>query len=151
MFQVARTIKNIKDLKLELSAQKTEIVVFTPDKKAPPIIEITVDRQVIKSKRSLKYLGIIMDDKLTFLDHMEYVSSKVAKITRSLWKIMPNLHGPNERKRRLYANVLSSVVLYAAPVWAHKAAQKGRVQSVLMELRITRKYTRKVKKNKTLL
>jgi len=31
---------------------------------------------------------------------------------------MPNLRGPQERKRRLYAGVLESVVLYAAPIWA---------------------------------
>lgn len=31
---------------------------------------------------------------------------------------MPNLRGPTEKKRRLYANALASVVLYGAPVWA---------------------------------
>lgn len=86
---------------------------------------------MIASKRTMKYLGVIIDDKFTFRDHMDYVNSKVAKITRSLWKLMPNLHGPNERKRKLYANVLSSVVLYAAPAWAHKAAEKGKVRKSL--------------------
>ncbi|CAL1672920.1 unnamed protein product [Lasius platythorax] len=31
---------------------------------------------------------------------------------------MPNLRGPYEEKRRLYASVLTSVVTYAAPVWS---------------------------------
>lgn len=30
---------------------------------------------------------------------------------------MPNLRGPDERKRRLYAIVMTSVMTYAAPVW----------------------------------
>lgn len=132
--QAARTAKNIKDLKLEIAASKTETVVFTPKKIPPPIIEITIDRQRISSKRTMKYLGVVMDDKLTFSDHMEYVSNKVRKITRSLWRLMPNLHGPTERQRRLYANVLSSVILYAAPVWAHRATIKGRVHSDLKEM-----------------
>lgn len=132
--QVARTSKNIKDLKLEIAASKTEIVVFTPKRKSSPIIEITINRQRISSKKTMKYLGVIMDEKLTFSDHMEYVSNKVNKITRALWRLMPNLHGPTERRRRLYANVLSSIILYAAPVWAHKGLIKGRVHSDLKEM-----------------
>lgn len=31
---------------------------------------------------------------------------------------MPNLRGPSEKKRRLYASVVESVALYGAPVWA---------------------------------
>jgi len=134
MLQVARTTKNIKDLKLEISASKTEIVVFTPNKRPPPTIEITIDCQRVLSKRSMKYLGVIMDDKLSFTEHMDYVHNKVTKITRSLWRLLPNLHGPIERRRRLYANVLSSIILYAAPVWAHKAIIKGKVHAELKEM-----------------
>lgn len=36
---------------------------------------------------------------------------------------MPNLRGPDETKRRLYAHVIHSVLLYAAPVWAEKFAE----------------------------
>lgn len=133
-FQIARTCKHIKDLHLEVSASKTEIMVLTPDKKPPPTITVTVNRQLVQSKRSLKYLGIMMDDKLTFIDHLEYVNNKVTKVTKGLWRIMPNLHGPSERRRRLYANVLSSIILYAAPVWAHKALIKGRVSIILKDL-----------------
>lgn len=130
-FQLASTIKKIKDLKLEVAAQKTEVVVFTPDKRIPPIIKVTIGKEMIASKRTMKYLGVMIDDKFAFQDHMDFINNKVTKIMKSLWKLMPNLHGPNERKRKLYANVLSSVVLYAAPVWAHKAAKKGKVQNSL--------------------
>ncbi|KMQ91060.1 reverse transcriptase [Lasius niger] len=42
----------------------------------------------------------------------------MATVLRALSKFMPNLRGPGERRRRLYANVMTSVVMYAAPVWA---------------------------------
>lgn len=74
------------------------MVVFTPDKRVPPIFEVTIDNAVIKSQRTMKYLGVIVDDKLTFKDHLEYVTDKVSKVMRSLWRLMPNLHGPSERK-----------------------------------------------------
>lgn len=132
--QIARTIKNIKDLHLKVSASKTEVVVFTPKRKATPRIEIIVDRQFICSEKTMKYLGVIMDGKLSFVEHMEYVSEKVTKVTRALWRLMPNLHGPTEKRRRLYANVLSSIILYAAPVWAHKANIRGSVSRSLTEM-----------------
>lgn len=65
---------------------------------------------------------------------MEYVDNKVTKVTRSLWRLMPNLRGPTEKKRHLYANVLASIILYAAPVWAHRAIVKGKVQDTLRRL-----------------
>ncbi|KMQ93223.1 reverse transcriptase [Lasius niger] len=36
---------------------------------------------------------------------------------------MPNLRGPDERRRRLYMNVAISVVLYGAPVWGDVIAR----------------------------
>lgn len=37
--------------------------------------------------------------------------------------LMPNLRGPSERKRRLYAKVVHSVIMYGAPVWAKTVAR----------------------------
>lgn len=74
--QIARTVRQIKDLKLEISSAKTEIVVFTPGRKVPPEVEITVDGETVRSKRTIKYLGVILDDKLTFTEHIKYVESK---------------------------------------------------------------------------
>jgi len=35
---------------------------------------------------------------------------------------MPNLRDPQERKRRLYAGILTSVIMYAAPIWTDSLA-----------------------------
>jgi len=37
---------------------------------------------------------------------------------------MPNLRGP-ERKRRLYAGIIVSVVLYVAPIWTDSLVASG--------------------------
>lgn len=42
------------------------------------------------------------------------------KILRALTGLMPNLRGPLENKRRLYYNVILSILLYGAPVWHHE-------------------------------
>lgn len=51
-----------------------------------------------------------------------------SKVARSLGRLMPNLRGPKETKRKLYANVVLSILLYAAPVWcdALTSSRRGR-------------------------
>ncbi|KMQ90925.1 reverse transcriptase [Lasius niger] len=62
-----------------------------------------------------------------------YVESKAAKVSRALFRLMPNLRGPYEDKRRLYASVLTSVVTYAAPVWcdALSSASSKKLQPIV--------------------
>lgn len=57
-----------------------------------------------------------MDNKRNFLQHFHYIAEKTMRVSRALGRVMPNIRGPDERKRRLYAHVLGSVMLYGAPV-----------------------------------
>lgn len=130
--QLINTITMIKKLKLKIAANKTEIVVFTNDRRIPQEISVTIEEEKIKSKRSLKYLGIIIDDKLSFVRHIEYIQEKVEKVIgRALWRLLPNLRGPKENKRRLYASVLSSIILYGAPAWADAVQRHGKTRHIL--------------------
>lgn len=79
---------------------------------------IRVGSAYIRMAPKLKYLGIILDSKLTFGLHFQYAVEKASRVNRALCRLMPNLRGPGELKRKLYANVLSSVILYGAPIWA---------------------------------
>jgi len=54
----------------------------------------------------MKYLDIILDSRLAFKDRFRYIGDKVAKVTRVLWRLMPNLRDPHEKKRRLFENIL---------------------------------------------
>lgn len=48
---------------------------------------------------------------------MEYAKAKAAKTLRSLGLLMPNLRGPSQSKRRLFYNVIMSIILYGVLVW----------------------------------
>lgn len=58
-----------------------------------------------------------MDGSWNFRTHFRYIENKASKVVRALSRLMPNLRGPGERKRQLFAKVLTSVVIYASPVW----------------------------------
>ncbi|XP_018365735.1 PREDICTED: uncharacterized protein LOC108762959 [Trachymyrmex cornetzi] len=64
----------------------------------------------------------------------------------SLARITANIGGPGERRRRTYASVVMSVVMYGAPIWAQTAAvDRGIVKGVerlqrQLALRVIRGY-----------
>lgn len=79
---------------------------------------IKIGRTYVQVKDSMKYLGVFVDRSWSFKDHFLYLEKKVAGVTRALSRLMPNLRGPGEQKRRLYASVVTSVMMYTAPVWS---------------------------------
>jgi len=115
---VAKVLRRFDILGLSVAEEKTEAVLFVGKRKPDVDPVIRVGKARIKMAPRMKYLGIILDPKLNFGQHFAYTVEKAAKVNRALCKLMPNLRGPSEHKRRLYANVLSSIVLYGAPIWA---------------------------------
>ncbi|KMQ91162.1 reverse transcriptase [Lasius niger] len=116
--QTALVVNRIKRLGLTVSANKTEAVLFYGRRNKPKDLpSLIVDGEIVQTRPSMKYLGVILDSKMLFREHLNYIETKVAKVTKTLGRLMPNLRGPKERKRKLYANVILSIILYAAPIW----------------------------------
>lgn len=115
--QIARVVRHISELGLTIAENKTEAVLFS--KRKPNLMpSITVGTSRILVGEAMKYLGVIVDGSWKFREHFGYIEAKLGKVSRALNRIMPNVRGPCERKRRLYATVMTSVMTYAAPVWA---------------------------------
>lgn len=106
--QLRRLLANIEDLGLllQIAVISRRGVLGGP--------EIKVGRYSVKVSNRMRYLGVILDSKLTFESHLEFVEDKAAKMLRSLGKLMPNLRDPSQHKRMLYYNVFLSIVLYGA-------------------------------------
>lgn len=115
--QVAKVLRRICKLGLSVATDKTEIILFHGRKKPYRYPIIRVGDDYVTAGTSLKYLGIIFDSRLTFGEHFSYVAAKATKVVSALGRLMPNLRGPSESKRRLYANTVMSVLTYGSPVW----------------------------------
>jgi len=116
-------LNRMSRLSLDVAADKTEAVLFRGRRRldfVDPLLR--VGSAMIPTRPSMKYLGIMMDCRLNFRQHFTYIGAKIGKVTRALGRLLPNLRGPHENKRRLYAHVIASVVVYAAPVWAPASA-----------------------------
>jgi hypothetical protein len=118
-----RVIEWMNEHGLRLAVEKTEAVMFT-NKKINNTMNLNLAGYDISSSRSLRYLGVQLDTKLKFKDHIALVEKRVSKVTKQLSLILPNLGGANEPKRRLLAGVTESILLYAAPFWIDTAATK---------------------------
>jgi hypothetical protein len=102
---------------LELAAHKTEAVLLTRKRNvAEP--DIFVGSTRVTYQRTIRYLGVYIDDKLNFRSHAEIVANKARRTVAALGKLMPNLGGPKQKRRKLLCSVVNSILLYGAPVWA---------------------------------
>lgn len=114
---VARAILRISDLGLKVAKEKTEAILFHGRGLTRLPSSIMVGDAPISLSPSIKYLGVLIDIHWSFSDHFRYAEEKANKVVRALNRLMPNLRGPDERRRQLFANVVLSVILYGAPVW----------------------------------
>lgn len=124
--QVSRVLNTIRRLGLEIAPQKTDLICFPGRRRIDREISITIDGVDIQAKKRIKYLGVIFDSRMSFIPHIEYLENKVGKVSRAFQRIVPNLRGPGEKRRRLYAGVILSVALYAAPIWGEAACRSRR-------------------------
>lgn len=134
----------MREKKLSLAHHKTEIVVISNQKNVQHAT-IVVGECTIDSKREVRHLGVMLDDRLNFNNHVDYVCKKATVVISALSRIMPNNSAIISSKRRLLASVSSSIVRYAAPVWS-SALKTGRNRaqlnrtSRLMAMRVSSAY-----------
>ncbi|XP_060881917.1 uncharacterized protein LOC132953542 [Metopolophium dirhodum] len=62
---------------------------------------------------------MVVDRSMLFKGQVKKAAARAAGIRNQLARIMPNVGGPREDRRRLLSSVVHSVLLYGAPSWAH--------------------------------
>ena len=72
-----------------------------------------------------------IDSKLRFTQHVNIVSNKAAATVAALARLMPNVEGPSELKRRLLNSVIHSKILYGAEVWVDATEKVGARQRLI--------------------
>lgn len=123
--QLVPILRRIEALGLKVAVEKTDAIVFHKPRRRLDMelpVCIRVNEEYVRTSNAIKYLGVMLDSRLNFVCHFRYVGEKMGRVSRALSGLMPNVRGPDESKRRLYACVLGSVALYGAPVWSQALA-----------------------------
>ena len=99
-----------------MAPEKTEALLVT-DRRSFQYPRIILGEHEIDWKKSIKYLGVQLDRRLSFGEHLQIATAKAIQCGAARTLLMPNIGGPRETKRSLVASVINSKLRYAAPTW----------------------------------
>ena len=103
--------------RLSLNVSKTHFILFRYQGMRNPVIneELTIKNEPIKQDYKTKFLGVIVDEKLTWSEHIQYIKCKIAKGIGIISKARRLLK--NETLRTLYYCFVYPYLNYCVEVW----------------------------------
>jgi hypothetical protein len=124
---------------LTLNTSKTKYICFSPSSRSQPetVFQIKMHRcgninslrcgcPFLEKVNSLKYLGVIVDQRLSWHCHIDLVIARVRKLMW-IFKMLRHVM-TNKLLNRIYVALAQSVITYCIPVWG------GATKTKLLEL-----------------
>ena len=104
--------------RLSLNVGKTEFILFQPPKaKLKNRIVLKLNRIKIFASYKIKYLGVILDHKLTWKHHINELSKNLSRAVGMLYKIREFC--PTSTLGSLYFSIFNSHLSFGLPVWGN--------------------------------
>ncbi len=104
--------------KLTLNLSKTKYILFSRKKKEKHKLKkfrLNINNYCIKQVSEMKYLGVILDNKVNWHEHIDYVCSKLAKAAGIFYKIRYKV--PKDVLILLYHGIVASHLRYGIASW----------------------------------
>ena len=99
---------------VKLNPEKTEVMSIGKRR----LKNVKIDEKEIEPKKKLKYLGIVLDQRLTFNDHLEHIKQKAEQLAiriRSLCWMNDEIS--LRKKMRIYRSVFRPTMMFGFEVW----------------------------------
>ena len=105
--------------KLSLNIEKTGYVLFRPNikNKLNLALHLFINGARINKQSSCKYLGIIIDERLRWSEHIDYIDKKILKFTGIFYKMRYKM--PKDCLRNLYFALVYPHLLYGIELYAN--------------------------------
>ena len=101
--------------KISLNRDKTEVIFFHKPGERPPNIKLKINGHRIYPSKSIKYLGMYLDETLNGSFHTKILSTKLKRANGMLCKARH--FTSSEDLRTLYYAIFSSHLTYACQIW----------------------------------
>jgi hypothetical protein len=110
--------------KLMFNVSKTNCTLFTRKLKyTKPVIEFGGER--LELVEHFKYLGLIIDSKLSWRSHAHYIKVKATQVLNNLLKFARNQYGLNEKAIEIiYKGAVLPLISYGCSVWVNGIDRK---------------------------
>ena len=112
--EISKVMKWFSVNKLLINLSKTNTMLFT-NKRGNPKLNIFVEDICLEEKQSVTFLGVIIDNKLLWKDHIKLVCSKISKSIGILCYLRHVY--PLHILRMLYMSLIFSYLNYCNLVW----------------------------------
>lgn len=107
------------DWRIKINPDKTQAIVFTDKiQNHKPETQLSLDGTKIPWTNTVKYLGMTLDSKLKFTQHISQARKKANQISGYLYPLM-NKNSPLDKSNKLliYTSIIRPTMTYAAPIW----------------------------------
>ena len=116
-FELGKVFVWLASNKLTLNMSKSKFMILTNARKNVHEISVKINRTPLEKCTKYKYLGIVIDEKLNWKDHVDYVCKKVSKACGILAKIR---HCASvELQRDIYYALFYSYIRYGITIWGN--------------------------------
>jgi hypothetical protein len=107
--------KYFQKWKLKWNESKTETILFTRKRTNNKLItKLKVNNSQIEPTTTVRYLGVHLDIRLYFKNHVKKSIDEANAIIKKLYQLIVK-----NNKILLYKTMIRPVITYAAPVWCH--------------------------------
>lgn len=133
--EMVSVLQWIRSNKLSLNVEKTNYIVFSNSRRLTAQPTIFIDGISILQVKSLKFLGVIIDDKLSWREHVNYIRGKISRSMGVLRCAKPYLN--QDSLIKLYNAFIYPYLNYCVDVWGH--CSEGLFQTLFrMQKRVVR-------------
>ena len=102
--------------KLHLNESKTKYIIFhTPHNKPPQDFTISLNNTVLERVQTTKFLGVYIQENLTWNTHTNYIANKISKTNGILARLKRKI--PRCYLQIIFNSLLMSHILYGISVW----------------------------------
>ena len=106
--------------KLSLNVDKTKYTLFhkkSQQENLPlKLPDLILDDKLIEKNESMKFLGILIDENLSWLPHINYIQSKISRTIGLMYRIRPYV--TSESLKLVYFGLIHCFIYYSNIAWA---------------------------------
>ena len=105
--------------KLTINLKKTNYMVFHRSRIKTNSINLVILKKTSETTRSTKFLGVIIDNKLKWTDHITYIKKKISRAIGIIHRARTFLDKIN--LKNLYHSIVFPYLIYCTEIWGNSA------------------------------
>lgn len=110
------------DSGLKINKKKSIIVKFYRGQK-DELTDYYCDGTKLPEQNEVKYLGVILDNKLTFNKHAAILNERATRLTYAAWRLARYIRNP-QMTLKLYHVYIEPILLYGSAIWAFRTKKQ---------------------------